>query len=168
MQDYVFFATLLVSGIDFFGPYLFKNIQNFYLGAETEKKMASKEISDLPAEIIDKINKLLPSLQDKKNFREVCLLSPQLRELYRDVLFYGDDDDVILNVNVDIRKNGGISAEDLQIVMNSSRNVKLTFHYFKSENAEFEQYKAAILNFVNNCNDRITQIKITSGFAASP
>ena len=122
--------------------------------------MASKEISDLPAEIIDKINKLLPSLQDKKNFREVCLLSPQLRELYRDIIFHGDDDNVILHIHVDIRKEVGISAEDLQIVMNSSRNIKLTFHYFKSTNISYQQYKAAIVNFVDICNGRITQIEI--------
>ena len=52
-------------------------------GHQIKVEVASKGMLDLPAEIIQQINDKLP-LQDEKQFREVCLACPVLRQAYRD------------------------------------------------------------------------------------
>ena len=52
-------------------------------GHQIQVEVASKGLLDLPAEIINQINKKLP-LQHEKQFREVCRACPILRNKYKD------------------------------------------------------------------------------------
>jgi len=123
-------------------------------------------ITDLPAELIKKIDHYLP-FSDKKSFRQVCLGCPDLRLLYNDKILESG----ILKVDLKDRMvKGEIDkylcvkfVNDLNMFVNSNLKLDLTLPG-EFQLIEVDNLGAKVIELVEEGKDRIENIEISSQF----
>jgi len=124
-------------------------------GRQIKIEVAKTGLLDLPSEIITLINNKL-SFQDKKRFREVALMCPFLRRLYKDEIGI---------IKLDFDKVDVFSKFlEFQTLLNSRFEINLQLSIYEEYGTSMVQILGErLIKLVDVCPDRITQICMSGG-----
>jgi len=128
-------------------------------GEQIKVEEAKIGLLDLPPEMIQQINHKLP-LQAEKQFREVCLGCPVLRQAYRDEI----ENSGIMKVNlckIPRNLNSVKFINDFNIFVNSNLKLSLTLPS-QYELLQVENLRSKLIQILDVCGEMISEIVVNS------
>lgn len=142
-----------------------ENINNQITFGQIKVERARKGIRDLPAEMISCIDEKL-SFEERKCFREVCLMCPSLRQKYKDEI----EESAILNLRLwPHYKVPGDEClkflKDFDILTSSRINIRLSLPHQKNLSA-VENLERKLIEIIDVSHDRISKISVNEFLTA--
>ena len=124
-------------------------------GHQIRVEVAKKGLRDMPPEIIQLIDRNL-NFADRKLFREVCVMCPLLRYVYKDVIEVSGIVKVDLKVDVDACLK---FINNFDFILNLNRNISLKLPS-KNLISQVPNLGPKVTDIIDLCHGRITQIDI--------
>jgi len=123
-------------------------------GHQITVEMARKGLRDLPAEIIQVIDQYLP-FTDRKNFRQVCLMCPSLRRVYKDKI----EETGVMNIELQNLQLCTKFVNDFHFLVKSSFDFNLTLPA-RIGLSKVENLRCKVIELIDICEERISGIYV--------